>query len=163
LKPKSNQKRLCGDCTACCFTHAVSELKKSDGQLCRHCKNEACAIYSHRPQSCRDFRCEWLKGFGPDHWRPDKIGLLLDFVADERLISKCLLQIWEIRPNIFSSAAAKQIIDQVAKRQIAIACFHLDGKKQFILPAGVALPLEAKTAIEKEGFRVLLYSPFLKL
>jgi hypothetical protein len=74
--------RSCGECTACCTTHGVAELKKTLFTKCQHVCKSGCAIYSQRPQSCRDFMCSWRSPMWADMWhltnncRPDKLGLV---------------------------------------------------------------------------------------
>jgi Fe-S-cluster containining protein len=65
--------RACGDCTLCCKVAAVEDFGKPNGAWCPHCaKGKRCTIYEARPQSCRDFYCQWMleKSLGPE-WKPD--------------------------------------------------------------------------------------------
>ncbi|MCK5615602.1 hypothetical protein KAR91_77775 [Candidatus Pacearchaeota archaeon] len=39
----------------------MPELNKPEGLSCPHCK-DGCNVYNMRPQSCVDFKCEWIKG-----------------------------------------------------------------------------------------------------
>jgi len=54
--------RECGTCSVCCSVLAVPELDKSGYEVCRHLCASGCAIYPDRPESCRSFTCEWLRG-----------------------------------------------------------------------------------------------------
>lgn len=66
--------RECGACTLCCKVAAVEEVAKPNGVWCPHCvKGNRCMIYPSRPQSCRDFYCQWMieKGLGPE-WKPER-------------------------------------------------------------------------------------------
>lgn len=68
-----DNKRTCGECTACCMTHGVFELKKPPGEYCSHCEiGRGCKIYANRPLACQKFNCEWLLGLGLSESRPDK-------------------------------------------------------------------------------------------
>ena len=65
--------RACGSCTMCCKVAAVEELGKPNGTWCPHCvKAKRCSIYESRPQSCRDFYCNWMleASLGPE-WKPE--------------------------------------------------------------------------------------------
>ena len=73
--------RECGDCTVCCTTLKVPELNKTEGVQCDKCTTK-CSIYKDRPQSCRDFKCEWLKGYLPDNYSPDQSGFILEALPD---------------------------------------------------------------------------------
>jgi hypothetical protein len=79
LRANAKKHRTCGGCTACCTTHAVSELGKPPGQRCRHVCQQGCAIYDARPEGCYVFQCMWLTGdVADDEARPDKLGLVFD-------------------------------------------------------------------------------------
>lgn len=70
--------RRCGECSACCTTHAVPEILKPEMQACKNlASNGGCGIYGIHPWACRHFRCLWLEGFGEDDERPDKSGIVL--------------------------------------------------------------------------------------
>lgn len=69
--------RSCGDCTVCCTLCYVPELDKGEGKKCKHC-DKGCVIYESRPKSCRNYKCEWLKGELPDNMRPDKSGVMIE-------------------------------------------------------------------------------------
>lgn len=78
----AGEPRSCGPCRACCFTHGVSELSKSERQACPHVLAggpHGCGIYETRPASCRRFECAWLEGHFEDGDRPDRLGVVLDF------------------------------------------------------------------------------------
>ncbi|MBF0445171.1 MAG: hypothetical protein HQL68_06245 [Magnetococcales bacterium] len=69
----------------CCIDLTIDtpELKKLSGKECEHCTdNEGCNIYSNRPTVCRDWNCLWMikDAFG-EEWRPDRSGLLLNFMV----------------------------------------------------------------------------------
>lgn len=72
--------RECGTCTACCVVFAINDgpVNKPAGVACPHSAGGGCAIYGSRPQTCRDFFCEWRR-FGrlDDAWRPDRCGVML--------------------------------------------------------------------------------------
>ena len=75
--------RACGSCTVCCKTLKIDapELKKLAGVLCAHCtEGGGCRIYDHRPPACAKWYCGWRKiPELPDHWRPDRCGILVCF------------------------------------------------------------------------------------
>lgn len=78
--------RECAGCVACCTLTRVPELDKPYGVTCCHVC-DGCAIYSERPQSCRDFRCAWLNGEMPDWMRPDKAHVMLERINDHLVIA----------------------------------------------------------------------------
>ena len=67
-------RRECGDCTACCVLHGAP----GEGpRPCRYvAQGRGCEIYTHRPESCRRWFCEWRYGFGAEEHRPDKVGVV---------------------------------------------------------------------------------------
>lgn len=81
----------CGDCTVCCTTMGVPEIKKPANVACGHCRDVSkgdppgrvgCKIYASRPPTCKTWQCLWKLGlFGPDpeaEARPDHAGILFD-------------------------------------------------------------------------------------
>jgi hypothetical protein len=71
-------KRTCGSCTACCTVNGIVELGKPIRTRCQYECSKGCAIYGSHPESCKDYACLWLKGFGTAKQRPDKIGLFIE-------------------------------------------------------------------------------------
>jgi len=78
--------RSCGTCALCCggYLRLVVGDLIVDGAPCPHSTGHACGIYEHRPTSCRDFACAWLKPASalPGGFRPDMVGVI---VLDHRL------------------------------------------------------------------------------
>ncbi len=69
----------------------VVELAKG-GEWCRFCKiGHGCSIYDARPQSCRDFVCQWLisEGYLDDSFRPDRIRVVLTATTEGKLVAHC--------------------------------------------------------------------------
>ena len=74
--------RRCDDCTACCFTHAVTAIQKPGSEWCPHCEiGSGCRIYPERPEQCREFSCLWLQGWADDQDRPDRLKIVLGGIA----------------------------------------------------------------------------------
>ena len=72
--------RECGDCIVCCRLPSIEDpnLVKPAGVLCHHCTGTGCGIYAMRPQSCREFYCQWRQlAVLDDNWRPDRSGVLI--------------------------------------------------------------------------------------
>lgn len=71
-----SNKRICGDCQACCYATRIDELKKPAFQRCDLQCSTGCSKYDGRPNECRDYKCTWLIGFGNEEARPDKLGIM---------------------------------------------------------------------------------------
>lgn len=73
--------RGCGSCNVCCVALTIDEpdLRKVQGYRCRNAQRDnSCAIYEARPQTCRAFFCgfrrlRWVR----DTLRPDVSGVLV--------------------------------------------------------------------------------------
>lgn len=74
-------KRVCGECQACCTTLSVADIAKPKHTKCPSQCAAGCAIYASRPQSCRLYTCSWLEGHGREDDRPDKSGVLMETVT----------------------------------------------------------------------------------
>ena len=108
--------RTCGDCTACCTVLAVHELDKPVNTVCKYDAGGSCAIYSERPQSCRDYECLWLVS---EEWmrlaeRPDRVGVILDLGNTDRT----MLTARQVRPGAFSETTAKKMLNRLAGRAV---------------------------------------------
>ena len=73
--------RACGSCNVCCVALTIDdpELQKVQGYRCRNAlKDNSCAIYHTRPETCRAFHCGWrsLK-WVRETLRPDRSGVLV--------------------------------------------------------------------------------------
>lgn len=67
--------RECNECTACCegwLSGEVKEIKFYSGKPCHFLKGKqqlnGCSIYDERPQSCKDYKCEWLSNPDIPEW-----------------------------------------------------------------------------------------------
>ena len=73
--------RDCGGCNACCVSLTIRDpdLFKPEGYRCRHAlRDNSCAIYPTRPQTCREFQCGWrLLKWVRAELRPDRSGVLV--------------------------------------------------------------------------------------
>ena len=68
----------CGNCQACCTVMRIDELNKPIRTVCEHQCETGCAIYGEHPQSCKNFMCVWVRGFGESWERPDKLGVFVE-------------------------------------------------------------------------------------
>ncbi len=72
--------RTCDGCSECCRVFDIPELDKAGGCRCpkltRSELTPRCSIYPDRPDVCRDFECEWLRGYGPDRDKPSMTGFV---------------------------------------------------------------------------------------
>ena len=105
--------RTCGGCTACCKTHAVSQVQTTYGEWCQHCKiGSGCTVYDQRPIDCRVYECVWLKGKGKESDRPDRLKIVMDVTIikfdGEDVV---LLNFWEVEPGAASQARVQQFTE----------------------------------------------------
>ena len=68
----------------CCSALEIDYFKKPPGPKCVNClSGGGCAIYTDRPEVCRDFECEWLTRRDLSRQlRPDLVGTILMEDAD---------------------------------------------------------------------------------
>ncbi len=75
--------RVCGTCTACCDGWAAANIyghEVAPGKPCPFVQAHRCSIYERRPMNpCQKFECAWLAKDSPfpEHFRPDKLGIIL--------------------------------------------------------------------------------------
>jgi hypothetical protein len=116
--------RECGTCNVCCVALTIDdpELQKPQGYKCSHAERDnSCAIYATRPQTCRAFFCGWrqLKWIR-ETMRPDISGVLVRMqrnvsreTGDEQLgvifmlLSKAALKAEGLAESVAAAVAAE--------------------------------------------------------
>lgn len=82
--------RFCGECKLCCIWPEIPEMQSPENEPCKALDTLSdvcsCTIYADRPERCKAFRCNWLKGLEPVQDRPDKIGVYSYFAGKETVI-----------------------------------------------------------------------------
>ncbi len=57
---------------------AIEPIAKPRGVWCVHAsKRTGCGVYASRPSACASFRCLWLDGQTPAHWKPSVSKMVL--------------------------------------------------------------------------------------
>ncbi len=151
-------KRACGSCTACCKSLEVTELNKPAGKWCAHCKiGNGCNIYFARPDSCIEFRCQWLNGLGDKKDRPDRAKLILDHV-DSELLGE-MLQIWEVSEGALGNRSIKENTARVLGSGVWVAHIPLRGQRRLLVPKGKTVTEEILDSIREEGIKLAELEP----
>jgi hypothetical protein len=122
--------RECGSCTVCCVVLAIDDpaLTKSAGTACQNCTGTGCGIYASRPQTCRDFVCEWRRlALLDEDWRPDLSGVLItgrDLIDDDgQDIEAIVLTIFANHDVIFDKGFATLVAISVDQGREVILSF----------------------------------------
>jgi hypothetical protein len=108
--------RSCGNCTACCFTHAVDEIKKYEFTECPSCdKNVSCKIYKDRPRACGNYYCAWaVNDVGNDDERPNKVGVVCNTLFSSFTANDppgiLMMEVW---PGAINDAPAQALIARI--------------------------------------------------
>jgi uncharacterized protein len=110
--------RVCGDCTACCRVKSVPELGKPTQRACAHLCRGGCSVYARRPTSCREYACLWRQGLigGDERWRPDKLGVLVDYQPFASVPGMIRLVVWEVIPGAMHRDEVRLMIDELLRR-----------------------------------------------
>jgi uncharacterized protein len=122
--------KACGPCTMCCSALAIAELKKPAGPVCANCRlGDGCAIYSDRPQVCRDFECEWLTRRDLSRrFRPDLAGVILMEDADsDEYRAVCSLEkpmAWR-QPQVFAHLVATAKSGRVVVAKVGLISWRI--------------------------------------
>lgn len=104
---------------------SVPEVKK-DWEWCPHCRpgravpaGGGCSIYATRPDSCRDFRCQWLKDEHlPDHWFPKTAKIVVDHRLEGETAVVCFV-VDPVAPGRWREEPWFSDIKKVAKSGLA--------------------------------------------
>ena len=152
----SDSIRECGTCTDCCTIFAVSELEKGMYETCVHVCQAGCAIYAERPEPCRAFRCQWLRGLLEVDGtvdlglRPDVSGVVLDYQPQTPYGDAYAA--WEVEPGASDREPARSVIEGLREHYLVmIATRSATGRKgmgerRFVGPAALVERAESETA-----------------
>ena len=147
--------RACGSCTACCKALEVVELIKPPGKWCPHCSiGKGCKIYADRPSSCREFRCEWLKGLGEEQDRPDRTKVILDYIKLPEGLPGGVFQMWELSESSLASAYVKRMTIGALKGEVWVSHIPLHGRKKIFVPKSQIVTEEIASALMRENITV---------
>lgn len=134
-------KRVCGDCTACCWVWGIKELDKQPRKFCSH-QGQGCGIYPTRPQSCIDFKCLWLDGnIIEDELRPDRLGAMFSLRAFKGLANEQEI-VWV--HEIIDGALQRGIVQGAARyfaQHYPVMLMHLSGRREMMGPAPLTEPV----------------------
>lgn len=128
--------RRCGDCAACCTTHAVDALQKAAGTACSHLRSgtKPCANYDRRPAACRNFTCLWLRGVGEDQHRPDQLGVVFDLAVGSK--GTQMVRAMEVRPGAADTGAAAAMVANMGRCGLSTVIIYRGVSKTVVLPDG---------------------------
>lgn len=81
---------------------------------------QGCAIYAERPAECAAYTCAWLRGHFWEQHRPDRLGVLFDFIrhGGGELRTLEYARALEARPGALDDprGPANRLLDQLAER-----------------------------------------------
>jgi hypothetical protein len=134
----------------------VDALRKLGGVDCEHQRPEGgCGIHPQRPGICRAYSCLWLGGGLRGDDRPDRLGAVLDVVAQG---GSTWLEIREARPGVFEGSVRLQEIAAEFRRSMPVRVGDtadvLDAERRFrvLLPEGEERLVEGDwTTVRKPG------------
>lgn len=129
------QKRTCGGCTACCWTHYIPELEKPMHTGCAHQTVQGCSIYGKHPFSCRQYSCGWRNGLGRDRHRPDRSGIVVD-VSDHR--GHMRITLVEVKPGALQSRTGRALLKLYQRERFRFYTMSHDGICTKYVPRGQA-------------------------
>lgn len=151
------KERVCGTCTACCKTHQVLSIRKISGVLCWHCEIGAgCKIYNSRPSECRDFKCQWLMGYGLDEHRPDTTKVVIDYCTLEPIDQKAV-SLWEIEPGSLESEFAKKETWKMLAAGISVMHVYLNARQILYLALQKTLTQKQARALAQAKVETVPY------
>jgi Fe-S-cluster containining protein len=149
--------RVCGTCGACCKVYKIDEpFQKAAGAWCTHWKRgSGCAIYADRPETCRRYRCAWIKGFGRDEDRPDATRVVIDSAPamfddkDDRA-----LRMTEVSVGGLRSDYARRVTDSTLATNVYVLHYTIDGKRRLFLPKQRVLTPDIHAQLTAAGIEV---------
>lgn len=125
--------RSCGECTACCYTHAVGEIHKYEFNNCPDCTSTGCKIYEKRPRACGSYFCAWaVNDIGTYDERPDKVGVVCNTLYT-RLTEKdppsiLMMEAW---PGALEAEPAQRLMEHILKNGTSVRTGTKHGKPRY--------------------------------
>lgn len=138
--------RTCGRCQVCCTELQIQELHKPDFKVCPNQFAGGCSIYKKRPESCRVYKCSWLRGEGSDLDRPDRVGVLISQQYSPKYGPWVTLHVQ--RPKALKLKRVKKRVLELIKKAVVIK-MSPEGMVMLGGPAKAAEALSEK--IRSEG------------
>lgn len=135
----------------------VDELDKLGGVPCVHqdVGGQGCSVHTQRPGICRSYRCLWLSGGLRESDRPDRLGAVVDVVADGSLVR---LEIRSLLPGAFESSPRLAAIAEKYRSSMPVRITDVedvlnpDHAYRVLLPGGEEHRIEGdRTAIQRPG------------
>ena len=131
--------RSCGTCTACCEVMIVPELNKPANKLCQFADG-GCRMYEHRPPTCKDWNCLWLKGEMRDRDRPDKVGFV-PWLMPQSLVREWghpVIAFREIKEGSTVVPTGAQTIKKYNKKGVSVVVIRKESGRVFYPANGFA-------------------------
>jgi hypothetical protein len=122
------QERLCNGCSACCTTHAVTEIEKPGYTVCSLLCEKGCSIYGDHPASCKGYKCLWRMGHLGEEHKPDKFGLVFSFILVD---VKYCLTVHEVWDDAIEGEEQKELLHAIA-RQIPLYIIRRGGGRKLL-------------------------------
>lgn len=141
-----NSTRQCGPCTECCRRLPIAEgivsaSAKPAGVPCPKLCSNGCSVYKQRPGICAAFHCAWLQEpTWPLDWRPYESGLLC--LQEKIDATGSLAAVYELRRGALQSATARQMIDQLFAKNLAVVLIDVDENRHTLVPEPVLAEAE---------------------
>ncbi len=152
--------RTCGGCTACCKTHLVESIEKPPMTWCPLCKiGTGCSVYgsASQPQECKDFRCQWLMGYGEEKDRPDCTGIVIDYSFNSVLEAK-VAHLWEESNHTLQGTYFKDVLRDLMWRELPIMLIYFDCRHELLLPLGFKISQAAFDTFTEDEVLMQHYS-----
>lgn len=74
----------------------VTELHKPVNVRCTFVCEQGCSVYETRPQTCRNWSCDWKNGLiAEEELRPDRLGIIFDLRLEGADPILCLWEVWD--------------------------------------------------------------------
>lgn len=142
------QERSCGACDVCCVVYDIEEpgLVKKAHDRCEHSRPGAggCSVYNTRPATCREFKCLWLEGLGPDGDRPDLSGFVLRAREAAELPGGQAIYANELRAGALADGSYGAEVAKEIGYSFGTIITYRDGKRRVIVPMQVPRPADKR-------------------
>jgi hypothetical protein len=147
--------RSCGDCNACCEAPPIHDghFRKPRGVLCREWRQGTrCGIYQTRPAACQDYLCAYLRGDFEEGDRPDKTGVLIDYMDTPPTQLPVVARFYGLVEGALVSTYTENRVVELARRGVeAFLLIDVTGRMGLGLIEDVVLTAESAAFFRRLG------------
>ena len=119
----------CGECTECCHSLNVRPedgVKYEWGSSCEKVCATGCSIHDNKPDICKRFLCAYRQHNLDEQYRPDRYGMIAEYIGDKIIIWPNRHGQRVIDPNLWNEQNKDKIYELMNEISFEIKKYNSD-------------------------------------